>query len=470
MLAPTPHFDLVVIGSGPAGQKAAVQAVKGGMRVAVCEQQRAVGGACVHYGTIPSKALRERAVRRCRQDGQLHALPLDQSVSVAELIGEVDHIVHAHDTYMAAQLRRNGIEIVHGRASFESAQALRVRRIGAPDLVLTADAFLIATGSVPRRIPTVPVDHEYIYDSDSILSLPYLPRSLSVLGGGVIACEYASIFALLGVEVTLIDRAAQPLGFLDRDLSARFLEAFAALGGRFLGSERVREVVFDGIAGTETRLESGQTVAADKVLCALGRVAQLAGLAIDRAGLAVDERGLIPVNAHGQTAVPHIYAAGDVIGPPALASASMEQGRRAACHLLGVSPGAGSAFLPTGIYSVPELAGVGLTETEARDRHGEVVVGVARFAEIARGQISGTQSGYLKLVVTPDRRLRGVHIAGDQATDLVHMGQMALIHGATIDVFIDNVFNFPTYGECFRVAALDAAESLATTHLRASAG
>jgi len=461
-LASIHHYDLIVIGSGPAGQKAAIQAAKGGLAVALCEQEPAIGGACVHYGTIPSKSLRERAVRRAARAGNLIPVTLDQSVSVAELIGEVGHVVRAHDEYMSAQLQRNGIHLEHGRASFESPTAIRVRRVGGGEKLLTAKHIVIATGSVPRRLPQIPVDHEYIYDSDSILALPYLPRSLIVLGGGVIACEYASIFALLGVRVTLVDRATRPLGFLDCDLSRRFLETFAAMGGTFLGSTQVTDAAFDGIAGSTVNLASGATLAADKVLCALGRVSQLAGLNLESTGVEVDERGLIQVNAYGQTCVPNIYAAGDVVGPPALASAAMEQGRRAACHMLGLDPGSGSEFLPAGIYSVPELAGIGLTETQARERYSNVVIGAARFAEIARGQISGTQTGYLKLVATTDRRIRGVHIAGDQATDLIHMGQMALIQQATLDVFIDNIFNFPTYGEAFRVAALDAAESLAS--------
>ncbi|MEQ8993776.1 MAG: Si-specific NAD(P)(+) transhydrogenase [Pseudomonadales bacterium] len=456
----TRRYDVVVIGAVPAGQKAAVQAAKGGLSVAVCEQRRYVGGACVQFGTIPSKALRERALRRCWRPGGLQRARLDSQVSVADLIGEVDDVVRAHDAYMAEQLRRNGIDVWHGRARFESPHRLRLRGLDGGSAWLEAGAVVIAGGSVPRRIDAVPVDHEHVYDSDSILTLPYLPRSLLVLGGGVIACEYASVFALLGVEVTLLDRGPRPLGFLDVDLSDRFLEGFRALGGRFIGHAAVRGAAFDGLAAVSVALESGVTLTADKVLCALGRVADLEELGIGAAGLALDDRGLIAVNGQGQTAVAHIYAAGDVIGPPALASAAMEQGRRAACHLLGIEPGSGSDFTPSGIYAVPELASVGLAEADARARHHGVQVGVARFAEIARGHIAGTQEGFLKLVVGADRRLLGVHVAGDQATELVHMGQMALIHGAAVDVFIDNVFNFPTYGEAYRVAALDAARRL----------
>jgi NAD(P) transhydrogenase len=454
------RYDLVVIGAGPAGQKAAVQAAKGGLRVAVCEQRRYVGGACVQFGTIPSKALRERALRRCWGQDGLRRCSIDQSLSVADLIGEVDDIVRAHDAYMSQQLRRNGIDVCHGRARFESPWRLRVHGVDGGSALLEAAATVIAGGSTPRRVDAVPVDHEHVYDSDSILTMPYLPRSLTVLGGGVIACEYASVFALLGVDVTLVDRAPRPLGFLDADLTERFLEGFAALGGNFRGGATVQEVAFDGIAAVATRLDSGEVLMADKVLCALGRTADLDGLDIAAAGVAVNARGVIDVDEHGRTAVPHIYAAGDVVGPPALASAAMEQGRRAACHLLGIDPGSAGRFLPTGIYAVPELAGVGLTEAAARAGQDGVQLGIARFTEIARGQIAGTQDGFLKLVVAADGQLLGAHIAGDQATELVHMGQMALIHGAAVDVFVDNVFNFPTYGEAYRVAALDAMRRL----------
>lgn len=452
------QLDVFVVGSGPAGLQAAIHAARGGLRVGICEQRREIGGACVHHGTIPSKALRERAIRRIVA-GKRSAV--EQSLSVSELIGEVSEVIHAHHVYMSDQLRRNGVEIFHGRASFESPQRMRVRARDGSARLVAADSFVIATGSTPRQVPQVAVDHEHVYDSDSVLTLAYLPRSMTVLGGGVVACEYAAVFALLGVEVTLVDRGPRPLGFLDEDLSDRFLAGFEAWGGRFLGDARVADVAFDGIAQVRTRLESGRALVSDKVLCALGRVSQVSGLSLDRAGVHLGERALIEVNEHGQTSALHVYAAGDVIGPPALASASMEQGRRVACHLLGEDPGNAGQFIPTGIYTVPELACAGMTEAQARATWPDVVTGEASFSEVARAHIAGTQEGYLKLVVSGDGRLRGVHIASEHATDLVHMGQMALIHEACVDVFIDNVFNFPTYGESFRVAALNAAEALA---------
>ena len=458
------HYDTLVIGSGPAGQKAAVQMAKAGRTVAICEQLREVGGACVHHGTIPSKALRERAVEQSRVQERLKALGVQHdvpNVGLAALIGETGEVVKAHDRYMAEQLRRNRIDVIHGKASFETDSILNVRHTGGNAERFTADYFVIASGSKPRKLDNIPVDHEYIFDSDSILSLAYLPDSMVVLGGGVIACEYASVFALLGVQVTLIDRFELPMGFLDSDLTDRFIDSFENSGGKFIGKTNIKEVRFDGIAQVETEFTDGTVIRSEKVLCALGRVSQLEGLRVENAGLKVNDRQLIEVNKMGQTAVSNIYAVGDVIGPPSLASASMEQGRRAACDILGLDPGGQGGWIPTGIYAVPELASVGASEVDARQTHDQIVVGYAHFKEIARGHIANSQEGMLKLVVSGDRMIRGVHIVGEQATELIHIGQMSLIQGATVDTFVENVFNFPTYAESYRVAALSATAQLA---------
>lgn len=454
------EYDVLVIGSGPSGQKAAIQAAKAGRRVAVCEQLREAGGACVQYGTIPSKALRERALDQVRTLERLQALDIVDpraSVGVAGLVGEMSEVVKAHDRYMSEQLERNGVELVHGRASFESDHEVSVRYLNGHREHYRADYIVIASGSKPRQLDRVPVDHEFIFDSDSILSLAYLPDSMLVLGGGVVACEYASFLALLGVKVTLVDRQPWPLGFLDRDLTERFLESFERKGGTFVGGAEVVDAAFDGVSQVVTRFADGSRITSEKVLCALGRVAQLDGLRVERAGVRVNDRQLVEVNAAGQTSVPHIYAVGDVIGAPSLASAAMEEGRRAACDFLGLPSGDSSDWIPTGIYAVPELASVGLTENEAQARYGDVVTGFAHFREIARGQIANATDGMLKLVVSMDRILRGVHIVGAQATDLIHIGQMGLIYGATVDSFVENIFNFPTYAEAYRVAALAAA-------------
>lgn len=458
------QFDLLVIGSGPAGQKAAIQAAKAGQRVAIVEQLREVGGACVQFGTIPSKALREKTRRHAQAMQRIESLGLSLpslTVNVSGLIGEMDSVVKAHDAYMREQLLRNQVEIVHGRASFETDRVLNVRYVNGHTEQFSGRYILIATGSKPRHPDHIPVDHEFIYDSDSILSLAYLPQSMVVLGGGVIACEYASIFSTLGVQVTLIDRYPLPLGFLDEDLARGFLTAFERQGGVFIGEAEVVSAQFDGISAVTTEFADGTRLKSDKLLCALGRVSQVEGLKIASSGVVVSDNGLVLADPDGRTNVEHIYAAGDVVGPPSLASASMEQGRRAACSITGLPVGDRGDFIPSGIYAIPELASVGLTEAQAREKLDDIVVGYARFSEIARGHIAGNQDGMLKLIADDQGLLLGVHILGADATDLIHIGQMALIHKASIEVFVDNVFNFPTYAECYRVAALEVAGGLA---------
>jgi len=457
--ASTPErFDLLVVGSGPAGQKAAIQAVKAGRRVALLEREAAVGGACVHRGTIPSKTLRDAALRATAvsidPDAEIAA-----DIEVKSLTTRLDHVVRAHAAYMERQVRRNGITYLHGRARFLTPHEMLLRSLDGSARTLAAELIVIATGSRPRAPQDVPIDHEHILDSDSILSMIYLPRSLTVLGGGVIASEYASIFARLGVKVTMIDAAPRPLRFVDGEIVERFLAGFAANGGRFLGGHRPTSVRWDGLASVRTVLDDGTAIASEKMLVALGRAANVEDLDLAAAGLAVDERGLVAVDEHLRTAQPHIYAVGDVIGPPALASTSMEQGRRAVCHALGLEPGHPPELSPIGIYTIPEIATVGLDEHEAQKRHGAILVGRSRFDEVARGQIGGITDGLLKLVADGEgRKLLGAHIVGEGATELIHVAQMALLAGLDVDTFIENIFNFPTLAEAYRVAALDIAE------------
>jgi NAD(P) transhydrogenase len=451
------RFDLIVIGSGPAGQKAAIQAVKAGRRVALLEREAAVGGACVHRGTIPSKTLRDAALRATMPSIEADA-EIAPDIEVKSLTTRLEHVVRAHADYMGRQLERNGIVYLHGRARFLSPHELEVRRLDGSACALAADVVVIATGSRPRAPAEVPIDHEHVLDSDSILSMIYLPRSLTVLGGGVIASEYASIFARLGVRVTMIDVAPRPLRFADAEIVERFVSGFAANGGRYVGGHRVASVRWDGLAAVRTVLEDGSAFASEKMLVALGRVANVEDLGLAAAGLSVDERGLLPVDQHCRTRTPNIYAVGDVIGPPALASSAMEQGRRAVCHALGLDPGHPPELSPIGIYTIPEIATVGLDELEARKRHGSILVGRARFDEVARGQIAGMTDGLLKLVADASgHRLLGAHIVGEGATELIHVAQMALIAALDVDAFIENIFNFPTLAEAYRVAALDIA-------------
>jgi NAD(P) transhydrogenase len=360
---------------------------------------------------------------------------------------------------MQAQLTRNGIEVQQGVARFTSAQTVEVSSLDGTKRNVSSRFFVIAAGSSPRTPDNVPVDHEHILDSDSLLSLSYLPESLVILGAGVIACEYASIFAALGVKVTIVDKGPRPLGFMDQELVLHFLKELREAGGDFLGQRHLTRVTFDGLASVLTELDGGEVLTSEKLFCALGRVSPVAGLGLDAAGVKVSPRGLIEVDEHLCTSAENIYAAGDVIGPPALASSSMEQGRRAACHALGIALSRPAELAPTGIYTIPELGSVGMTEEQARERYGDALVGRAKFEEVARGQIAAAENGLLKLVAHPETGvLLGAHAAGESATELVHIGQMAILGGFTFDTFIDTVFNFPTFAEAYRVAAFDLAK------------
>ncbi|MFO0728233.1 MAG: Si-specific NAD(P)(+) transhydrogenase [Myxococcota bacterium] len=459
MIADRHHYDLVVLGSGPAGQKAAIQGAKAGRAVLVVEQDRDVGGACVHHGTIPSKTLRETAVsmRRRRASTALD-IHLDDHTRVDAMMGRLNEVISAHERYIADQLRRNGVDRWVGRARFIDAHTLEIRGPNGGVKLAAGDHIVVATGSRPRAPEQVAVDHEHVLDSDSILSMNYLPESLIVLGGGVIACEYASIFAALGVKVTLVDKSDRPLTFMDSELTDRFVQALGEMGGSYLGNQAIQSVAWDGVSAVVVTLASGISLRSDKVLCALGRLANLESLDVEKAGLSRSARGYIDVDAHCRTAVPHIYAVGDVIGPPALASSAMEQGRRAVRHALGLPAPRELDIIPTGIFTLPEMASIGLDERGARTKLGGVMVGRAKFCELARGQIAGSDEGFMKLIADPEgHRILGVQIIGDGAAELIHVGQMAMIGGVSVDGFIDNVFNFPTLAEAYRVAALDIA-------------
>jgi NAD(P) transhydrogenase len=423
------------------------------------EQERDVGGACVTLGTIPSKTLRETAVALAsfrRKTSGVFAVESGEHLQVAALMQRLDEVVLAHTRFMRRQLDDAGVDVAHGRAQFQSPKRVEVRSVKGASRTFDAEVVIIATGSRPRSPKEVPVDHEHVLDSDSILSMAYLPRSLVVLGAGVIASEYASIFAALGVDVTMIDKGARPVGFVEPDLTEHFVRGFERLGGKFLGGRTTKKVAYNGVDAVEVVLDDGRTLVADKVLCALGRVANVEGLALERAGITPSERGLVVVDARHRTSVPGIYAVGDVIGPPSLAAASMEQGRRAVCDALGVDPGIATELIPTGVYSIPEMGSVGLTEARARELHGEAVVGRASFSEIARGHIAANEDGFLKLVADPKgERVLGAHVVGEGAAELVGIGQVAIQSGWRVDQLVETIFNFPTLAEAYRVAALD---------------
>jgi NAD(P) transhydrogenase len=453
-------FDLVCIGSGPAGQRAAVQAAKLGKRVAVIEQRASVGGVCIETGTIPSKTFRE-AVRAYSQleraAGGGRVRP-----SMPDLAFKVVDVVQTELDIVRDQLARNQVELIRGRASFQGPHTLAVHS-DSGRLTLTTQHVLIAVGTCPSQPDDVEIDGEVFFNSDQILSMPELPRTLAVIGAGVIGVEYACMFAALGVRVTVIDRRSRPLSFLDSELvdelvgqmrreqvEFRMCESIAAAGRA--SQERPSGVI---------ELSSGERLEFDAALFSIGRRGSTDHLGLPAIGLEVDGRGLLRVDRQLRTAVPNVYAAGDVIGFPSLAATSSEQGRLAACHMFGAQAEPMADHYPVGIYAIPELSMVGVTEDELRQRGIPYVAGVARYREIARGQILGDDSGLLKLLFERDtRRLLGVHCVGTQATELVHVGQAVLALGGGLDYFLSTVFNYPTLAECYKVAAYDAANKL----------
>ncbi len=463
MIADNHEFDVIVIGSGPAGQNAALEAANLGARALIIEQEPKVGGACVQYGTIPSKTLRETALTLTafqRRSGDVYRVSHDAQLSITSLMRRLTEVVHAHQETTRRCLERAEVQRIAGRASFVSPNEISVSRVTGQKQTVSGRVIVVATGSRPRNPPGVAVDHENILDSDSLLSMTYLPGSIIILGGGVIACEYASTFASLGVKVTMLDKAPLPLGFLEPDVVEFFLAQLRANGGEFRGGCEIQSVTWDGLSSVIVKLGSGEVLKADKAFVALGRIANVESLRPELAGLKVTDRGLLSVNEFCQTAVPHIYAAGDAIGPPALASASMEQGRRAVRHALCGTKAPVSGSLPTGIYTIPELATVGLTEQQAKEKFGGAMVARVEFDQIARAHIMASSGGMLKLVVAPDgHQVLGVQVAGDSATELVHMGQMAIIGQMPVDVFVQSTFNFPTMAEAYRLAALEIMHS-----------
>jgi NAD(P) transhydrogenase len=454
-------FDLVVVGSGPAGEKGAVQAAYFGKKVALVERALTVGGACVHTGTIPSKTLREAALYVTGfQKRQLYGLSLeiDRRAGLRQIMGRLHAVIDQQVSQVQGNLLRHGVTVYQGQARFLGPNELVVERAGAEVARLRGSAFLVATGSSPYRPPGVPFSDPDVEDSDTILDLDRIPDALAVIGGGVIGCEYACLFAALGTRITVVEGRDSLLNFLDGEMSAGLRASLerggheVKLGDAALSIERV------SAGPLVVSLKSGRKLEVDKILYSAGRAGNTDGLALEAAGVEKDARGRVPVNEHFQTSQPHVYAAGDVAGPPALASVSMEQGRVAVCHAFGfayktrVSP-----VTPFGVYTIPEISMVGRTEEELRKEGVDYEVGRARYADNARGQIIGDRDGTLKLLVdAQSHKLLGVHLIGDRATELGHIGQMVMQLGGTIDTFIDSVFNFPTLSEVYKYAAYDA--------------
>ncbi|MCC6668318.1 MAG: Si-specific NAD(P)(+) transhydrogenase [Polyangiaceae bacterium] len=456
------HFDLVVIGSGPAGEKGAAQAAYFGKRVAVVEAEPEPGGAAVHTGTLPSKTLRETALYvsgyRARNLYGV-AVELDSAATVPALIARKNAIAELASRTIRENLARHHVTYVRGHGSFEDAHTVRV---SGPEgeRRLHGEFVLIATGSRPHRPADIDFADPGIDDSDEILGIEKLPSSLTILGGGVIGCEYACMFAALGVSVTLVDARPDILPFLDSEIVGRLREAMTNLGVRIVLGRRWTRVAREGQVIVADL--GDERIASEYLLFAAGRIGNTERLNLDRIGVTANVRGYLQVDAAYRTEVPTVLAAGDVIGFPALASASMEQGRVAVCRAFGFEyKQAVAEIVPYGLYTIPEVSAVGETEESARVKGLEVVVGRALYRNNARGQITGDVEGITKLVVErATRRVVGVHVIGERATELVHIGQTALHCGASVDLFIEMVFNYPTLAESYKYAAYECLAAL----------
>jgi NAD(P) transhydrogenase len=457
------RYDLVVIGSGPAGQKGAIAAAKLNKRVAMIERsQSGPGGVCLHTGTIPSKTMREAIMHLTgyRQRDVFGERYRDKrKITMHDLKRQIVHVVEHELEVIHDQLDRNGIDLFRGRARFTAPHELVVECAGEPSH-LEAEYILVACGTRPARPASIPFDGQHVFDSDEILQLESMPRSLIVVGGGVIGLEYAIMFATLGVRVIVVDGREQLLEFCDREIvdtllfHCRSLGMVFRLGEDVIGVDRIKA---DRVA---VQLESGKRLIGDSLLFTAGRIGDTTELNLPAAGLEPDERGRVWCDENHRTWAAHIYGAGDVVGFPALASVSMEQGRRAVCHAFGL-PFRGCQHMPYGLYTIPEISMVGKSEEQLTKERVPYEVGIARFREIARGQILGDQLGMLKLLFhRVTRQVLGVHCIGETATEIIHIGQSVMSFGGTIDYFRDTVFNYPTMAECYKVAAFDGLNKL----------
>jgi NAD(P) transhydrogenase len=460
-------YDLLVIGCGPAGQRAAVQAAKIRKRVAVIDKREVVGGVCVHTGTIPSKSFKEAVVylsgyRQRSVYGAGYRVKTD--IAMEDLTFRCHRIMQTEIDVIHHQLQRNGIDVIPGHASFVDEHTLKVSSAEREN-TYTAEKILIAVGAKPRRLPNLSFDGKHIFDSDDILKMEVLPRDLVVVGGGVIGTEYASMFAALGVSVTIVDSRKRLLGFIDEEVIECLQYQLRSLGVTLRLGEEVEscEVKKRESQRVITRLQSGKIVVSDAVLFSAGRMSATDDLDLQNVGIEPDERGRLIVNENYQTSLPHIYAAGDVIGFPALASTSGAQGRVVACHAFSI-PETGfqsKSLIPYGIYSIPEISYIGKNEEELTSEGIPYETGVARYREIARGHIIGDENGMLKLLIHRDtEEILGVHIIGEYATELIHIGQAVMALKGTLCYLRDTVFNYPTLAECYKVAAYDGYNKL----------
>jgi NAD(P) transhydrogenase len=461
-------FDMLIMGSGPAGQRAAIQATKLGKATAIIERRAVVGGVCVNTGTIPSKTLREAVshlsgYRERNIYGASYSVK--QNITMQDLLFRTDHVVRNEIDVTNHQLTRNGVNVLAAKATFVDKHTVRLSYLdGRGQRDVSADRIVIAVGTETTKDPKVPFDGQTIFTSDDILELKEMPKSLSVIGAGVIGLEYATIFATLGVRVTVIDKRSQMLDFVDSEIMDTLIYQMRQNRVTLRLGEEVKTLeTTDGPKGKRVRivLESGKQIVTQKALYSIGRTGATSDLNLSAAGLSADDRGRISVNESYQTSVPHIYAVGDVVGFPSLASTSMEQGRLAACDAFKADAHSVAALFPYGIYTIPEISIVGKNEEQLTAEGVPYEVGKAYYREIARGQIIGDSTGMLKMMFHLDtRKLLGISIIGEGATELIHIGQAVMAHEGTVDYFVDTVFNYPTLAECYKTAAFDGVNRL----------
>jgi NAD(P) transhydrogenase len=455
------NYELVVIGSGPAGQKGAIAAAKAGKRVALVDRTVMMGGVSVHTGTIPSKTLREAIFQLTGFTVKSLYGKRSHDISVQDLASRVDAIVSRETEVIRDQLKRNRIAIYEGGALFLDPHTLQVQGDG-ERVELKADKVLVACGTRPAHSPEIAFDNHRIVDTDHLSGLGCIPKEIIIVGAGVVGLEYASFMAALGTDVTLIDQRPTILDFVDREIIEALSYHLRRLGVVFRLGEKVTQVCIDAKRDVVfAELESGKRVHGDALIYAVGRQANADQLQVEAAGLAADSRGRLKVNQFFQTDVPHIYAAGDVLGFPALASTSMEQGRLAASHMFGIPFEHMPELLPYGIYTIPEISVVGQTEESLTANRVPYEVGIARYSELAKSMMLGDETGMLKLLFNREtRKLLGVHAIGQRATEIIHIGQAVLFYGGSVEYFRDMVFNYPTLAEAYKVAALDGLNKL----------
>jgi NAD(P) transhydrogenase len=452
------HYDMIVLGSGPSGQKAAIQAAKLKKRVCLVESSDKLGGVSSNTGTIPSKSFREAVMYLSGfRERSIYgpAYRVKSRITMSDLTFRIGSIVKHENHVIEDQLARNRIEIARGEASFADPNTVVIQGNGQVS-AKSADYITIAVGTTPNHPPGFQVDGDKVLDSDDVLTMKELPRTLTVVGGGVIGVEYASMFAVLGVEVTLIEQRKQLLGFVDREIVEALQYHLRSLDITLRLGEEVSEVQRRADNQVETLLKSGKKVVTEAVLVSAGRQGNVDRLNLPLIGVEADKYGRIKVNPNFQTEVPHIYAVGDVIGFPALASTGMRQGRNAALHAFGYPNEMSDAPLPYGIWTIPEISTIGETEDSLTEKQIAYETGIARYKEIARGQLIGDELGMLKLIFHRDtHKLLGIHVIGEGAAEIIHVGQAVMQLGGTLEYFVEGVFNYPTLTECYKVAALD---------------